>query len=290
MGVLKYTDLDTTKYRTPNLREESQAKQFAKLRLAYADLLSRKIDDILAETAQKIINVCMSSNIEGKDFTFAYNEDIEDEVNELLGDAEEEILLLIEKYATAIADNNENFVQILLAYLALLGNKNRNLQETLAMYMQRFRDDMEASVAAMLDAEYTQSKAQNAMKSNMHNIMGIPAVAEAMKKPMGFNAQLIIDGGQHYDPADHSKMRGVPTNGVLAVLMMSKIALQMTWDRWQILDFEKKGASGYYQMRNGTYPCNPCDEEVGFHEASTWEAYPAVHPNCQCIRIPIYDL
>ena len=290
MGVLKYTDLDTTKYRTPNIKEESQAKQFAKLRQSYAELLSRKVDDVLADVAQRLIDICMSYNIQGKDFTFHYHTELENIVDEVLDDAEAEILALIEKYATTIGDNNENFLQILLAYLSLLGNKNRNLKETLAIYMQRFKEDMEASIAAMLDAKYPVSKAKNEMHTHLHNIEEIPAVASALHEPQGFQAQLIIDGGQHYDPDDHSKMRGVPTNGILAVMMMSRIALQMTWDRWQTLDFQQKGASGYYQMRTGFYPCAKCDEAVGFYEATTWEAYPAVHPNCQCIRIPIFNL
>jgi len=292
MGRYNYNGLDTTKYRVPNIKEETQAREFAKLRQDYADLLGRKVDDILVDVAEEIVALCMGyTTIKGKDFTFEASLELKSKVDELLEDAEAEIQVLLEKYATAIGDNDSNMVQILLAYLTLLGNKNRNQAETLKMYMQRFRKDIEAAIAGMKDAGIGKTNAVSLIHTNIHNIKGIPSVAEAMKKPAEFQSQLIKDGGQHYDPADHRKVSGVPTNGALAVVQMTTMAMQFTWGRWQLLNFQEKGAIGYWQMRSPTsqFDCAICDAEVGFHSGDILEPYDT-HARCRCIRIPIYSL
>lgn len=289
MGVYNYKGLDTGRYKVPTIKEESQARQFAKLRDEYSELLGRRIDDILKARAEELIEVALRYSIPAEAFTFDYNADISDDVDEIMEEAEAEIQSLLEKYATTMADNNPNYMQILLAYLALLGTKNRSQRETMQIYLIRFKRDIEAAIAALTKSKATMEAVKESVRRNLHNISGIPEVKEAFKTPMEYSAELIRDQGIAYDPIDRTRTRGVPTNGASAVINMTQIALSMTWSRWQLLVYKDMGAAGYYQMRSAIpYPCAPCDDEVGFHAAEDWENIPMPHPHCRCIRIPVY--
>lgn len=289
MGVYKYPQLDKSLYKVPTILDESNAREFVALRDEYALLLGRKIKDLLTMVADELLVLAYKYDINAKDFSFDLFETLQTRVEEIMEEAEEDIVEMLEEYATKIADNNGDKVALLLAFLMTLGNKGRSMRETLRMYMNRFRSDIEAVIAAFKYAKVEQMTAVTQMNTHLTNIQNIPAVQMVRKEPLGFSAQLIQDGFIHYDPATHTRTSGVPTSGILAVIQMVTMASQFTWQHWQLLNFADRGAVGYYQMRNPAshFDCAVCDSEVGFHLGTIDEPY-NTHARCKCLRIPIF--
>lgn len=287
--------LNTSLYKSPTQEDLDAAKKYILRRNEYATLLGNSVDECLLNTAQQIVTICYKYDVDPKKFFIGsdYNEKMMDEISQVMDEAEEEILSFIYDYstesvqetATALGDSSSRKKELLAAWIATLGRKNRNLQDTLDGYLFKTMKDVEAAVAALRNAGIALADAVTKVKSNLHSIYTMPEVAAAFKESDDFNATYIRSRGVEQGAV------GLSNSGATNVVNMAKITLQMAWMREQGIEFDESGAAGYYQLRGSSYPCDICDAEVGFHKGLE-ELYtkPYPHPHCCCYRIPIFPI
>ena len=277
--------LDTSQYIAPSQEEVNAAKAFVERRDQFAVLLQERIDEILAETAQRIVETCYRYGIEPKTFRISndYNEDMMSEIADIMEETEQRIIDLIYEYSTRVTDDRDR-ISVLAAWMALLGKGNRNLQDTLHGYMYKTLRDWEAAIAAMGAAGLTSAQAITRIKTYLHQIYNMPEVKEAFKHWQDFQAMYIRSRGIQYGAV------GISNNGSTNVVNMGRYTLQLTWKHNLELDFEEEdGIGGFIVERGSTYNCSFCDSYVGFHKMDELDALPLFHPHCQCIAIPVYN-
>ena len=277
--------LDGSQYRLPTQEDITSAKQFILRRNDYARLLESKVDDYLEDAAQDIVTICYKYNVDPKDFAInsKYNEKMMEEISEVMDELEADIMSFIYDYSLRVTDDKKHR-NLLAAWIATLGRGNKNLQDTLDGYLYKTMKDWEAAIAALRFSNVAMADAVTKVKSYLHSIYTMPEVTAAFKHADDFNATYIQSHGVM------SGGVGLSNNGSTNVTNMAKTTLQMAWMREQGIEFEESGAAGYYQLRGSSYPCDICDDEVGFHEGIE-EIYtkPYPHPHCCCYRVPIYN-
>ena len=277
--------LDTSKYAIPTQEDMDAAKRFVLMREEYAQLLQSRIDEVLADAMERIITICYRYDVDPKLLYLSngFNEQMMNEISETMDEAEEEILSLIEEYSINALDGSDNKKNSLLAWMLLLGRKNRNLQQTLDTYLYKFMKDIEAAVAAVKYANIPLAQAITKAKTHLHTIYVMPEVQKAFKQAESFTATYIRSRGVVKGNV------GLSNNGSTNITNMARITLQMTWMRSQAMDFQEQGAIGYYQLRGSNYNCDVCDNEVGFHKGiADIFITPLPHPHCACYRIPVF--
>lgn len=278
--------LDTLQYKLPTQEDIASAKQFILRREEYARTLEEKVDECLANAAQQIVTICYKYNVEPKKFSISsqYNEQMMAEIAEVMDNAEQEILNYIYEYSTSVT-NDRKHINALMVWMATLGRGNRNLTDTLDGYLYKAMKDWETAIAALRFAKIEMAAAVTKIKSHLHSIYTMPEVKAALSNADVFNATYIRSRG--IMPGGY----GLSQNGSTNVTRMAKITLQMAWMREQGIEFKESGAAGYYQLRGSSYPCDICNDEVGFHEGIE-ELYtkPYPHPHCQCYRVPIFAI
>ena len=121
--------LDTSKYAIPTHEDIDTAKRFVLMREEYAQLLQSRIDEVLADAMERIITICYRYDVDPKLLYLSngFNEQMMNEISEAMDEAEEEILSLIEEYSINALNGSDNKKNSLLAWMLLLGRKNRNL-------------------------------------------------------------------------------------------------------------------------------------------------------------------
>ena len=276
--------LDTDKYQTPTEDDIKATKQYILQRENYADILGSRIDEILADAAERIVSICYRYNVEPRRFTISseYNSDMMDEIAEVMDEIEDEIYDLILEYSTRAVDDDDQ-ISMLAAWIALLGKGQRNLRDTLHMYLLKFLKDLEAAIAALRYMGVGQTEAISKVLSYLHNIYMMPEVLTAIRKRGEFAATYIFLGGVQPGAV------GISNNGSTNVVNMAKTTLQMAWMRAQGMKWQKEdGVAGFYVLRGSTYDCDWCDSYVGFHPIEDLNAYPPIHPHCKCFVIPIF--
>ena len=240
--------LDTSKYAVPTQEDINAAKRFVLMREEYAQLLQARIDEVLSDAMERIITICYRYDVDPKLLYLSngFNKQIMDEISEVMNDAEEEILGLIEDYSTNVTNDEERKSQ-LLAWMLLLGRNNNNLQQTLDNYLFKFMKDIEAAVAALRYAKVPLAQAITKAKTHLHTIYTMPEVQKAFKKYEMFTATYIRSRGVAKGNV------GLSNNGSTNVTNMAKITMQMVWMRSQAMDYQEQGAIGYYQLRGSSF-------------------------------------
>lgn len=275
--------LDTSKYAIPTQEDIDAAKRFVLMREEHAQLLQSRIDEVLADAMERIITICYRYDVDPKLLYLSngFNEQMMNEISEAMDEAEEEILSLIEEYSTRVTTDKDR-AKTLLAWMLLLGRKNRNLQQTLDNYLYKFMKDIESAVAALKFANIPLAQAITKAKTHLHTIYVMPEVQQAFKQAETFTATYIRSRGVVKGNV------GLSNNGSTNVTNMAKTTLQMVWMRSQVMDYKEQGAAGLYVLRGSSYPCSPCDDNCGFHPIEESYGVLPVHPSCCCYAIPVF--
>ena len=275
--------LDTSQYRLPTDEDITAAKQFVLRRNEYARLLEERIDEILKEVEEKIMTICYKYDVAPTEFEISsrYNEQMMNEISEVMDEAEEEIFRLVQEYSTRVTTDKDR-ISKLLAWMLLLGRKNRNLQQTLDNYLYKFMKDIEAAVAALKFANVPLAQAITKAKTHLHTIYVMPEIQQAFKQAESFTATYIRSRGVVKGNV------GLSNNGSTNVTNMAKTTLQMVWMRSQVMDYKEQGVAGIYVLRGSSYPCSPCDDNCGFHPIEESYGVLPVHPSCCCYAIPVF--
>ena len=274
--------LDTKKYKSPTQADINAAKKFILQREEYARLLENRVDEILDEAAERIVIICYRYDVDPQYLYFGsgFNEQMMSEISAVMDELEQQILDLINEYAT-VPEASDSGKNAILLWLATLGRGGKNLQGTLDGYLFKFMKDLEAAVAALRYANATMAEAVTKIKTHLHTIYTMPEVMAAFKEASTFAATYIQSKGVQQGGV------GLSNNGSTNVTKMARVTLQMAWMRSYRMDFEESGAVGFYVLRGSSYPCSLCDSKVGFHVIDETDYFPPFHPNCCCYVIPI---
>lgn len=275
--------LDTKKYQAPSQQDIDAAKQFILQREENARMLEDKIDELLADAAEKIVIICYRYDVDPQKLYIAsgFNEQMMNEIGEVMDELEEEILALMQEYATRSTKDRDR-INALLLWMASLGRGNRNLRDTLEGYLYKFMKDLEAAIAALRFADATMADAVTKVKTNLHTIYTMPEVMAAFKNASEFAATYIQSRGVQKGGV------GLSNNGSTNVTNMARLTLQMVWMRSRRLEMEEDGAAGFYVLRGSNYPCDYCDSKVGFHPMTDIDYFPPFHGHCCCYVVPIF--
>lgn len=277
--------LDTKKYQAPSQQDIDAAKQFILQREENARMLEDKIDELLADAAEKIVIICYRYDVDPQKLYIAsgFNEQMMNEIAEVMDELEEEILALMQEYATRSTKDRDR-INALLLWMASLGRGNRNLRDTLEGYLYKFMKDLEAAIAALRFADATMADAVTKVKTNLHTIYTMPEVMAAFKNASEFAATYIQSRGVRKGGV------GLSNNGSTNVTNMARLTLQMVWMRSRRLEMEEDGAAGFYVLRGSNYPCDYCDSKVGFHPMTDIDYFPPFHGHCCCYVVPIFTI
>lgn len=275
--------LDTKKYQAPSQQDIDAAKQFILQREENARMLEDKIDELLADAAEKIVIICYRYDVDPQKLYIAsgFNEQMMNEIAEVMDELEEEILAMMQEYATRSTKDRDR-INALLLWMASLGRGNRNLRDTLEGYLYKFMKDLEAAIAALRFADATMADAVTKVKTNLHTIYTMPEVMAAFKNASEFAATYIQSRGVQKGGV------GLSNNGSTNVTNMARLTLQMVWMRSRRLEMEEDGAAGFYVLRGSNYPCDYCDSKVGFHPMTDIDYFPPFHGHCCCYVVPIF--
>ena len=277
--------LDTNIYKSPTQADINAAKKFILQRDGYARLLENRVDEILDEAAERIVIICYRYNVDPQYLYFGsgFNEQMMSDISAVMDELEQQILDLINEYATVPEASASNKNAILL-WIATLGRGGKNLQGTLDGYLFKFMKDLEAAVAALRYANATMAEAVTKIKTHLHTIYTMPEVMAAFKEASTFAATYIQSKGVQQGGV------GLSNNGSTNVTKMARVTLQMAWMRSYRMDFEESGAVGFYVLRGSSYPCSLCDSKAGFHVIDETDDFPPFHPNCCCYVMPIQGI
>lgn len=277
--------LDTKKYQAPSQQDIDAAKQFILQREENARMLEDKIDELLADAAEKIVIICYRYDVDPQKLYIAsgFNEQMMNEIAEVMDELEEEILAMMQEYATRFTKDRDR-INALLLWMASLGRGNRNLRDTLEGYLYKFMKDLEAAIAALRFADATMADAVTKVKTNLHTIYTMPEVMAAFKNASEFAATYIQSRGVQKGGV------GLSNNGSTNVTNMARLTLQMVWMRSRRLEMEEDGAAGFYVLRGSNYPCDYCDSKVGFHPMTDIDYFPPFHGHCCCYVVPIFTI
>lgn len=260
------------------------AKNYVLRRESAAHGLSSLIDALLKDAAVEITKICYSYGVNPQTFILSpkYNEKMFDEVSAVLDKLEDDIMELVLLYATKCTESDERR-KALLPWIVLLGRNNMNLRQTLESRLRMFVKDMEAMIAASALAKLDLTKALSLVRQNLHTVYVTPEVRNAFRKATLIAATYIRSKGVKYGN------RGGSNSEANNILRFGEITVQMSWMRNLRLNYEKKGAVGFYVGRGSNYPCERiCDLHVGYHDLSETQHFPPFHGHCCCWAAPVY--
>lgn len=284
MPDIKIT-LDTSKYQQPTEEDIDAAKQYVLEREETAQALGDRIDELLAWAAALIIAICYKYNVKPTEllFTSDNNPQMMEEIAEVMDELEERIFNLINEYATRCTSNKTRLAS-LTAWMTMLGRGRRDLRQTLHGYLYKTMKDWEAAIASLLYSKIPLSTAITKIKTHLHSIYTMPEVISAFKYAEKFAATYIRKRGVQEGAV------GISNNGSTNVVNMAKITLQKVWMMNLTMEYEENGVYGIYILRGSNYPCEMCDDAVGFYEVKDAYNILPIHPHCMCFAVPIYSL
>ena len=265
-------------YEPPTSEDIAKAKRWTLLRNENAARLSSLIEALMRDAATEMTRIGYRYNCKPEEFQFSEDKDLREEIAVLMDKLEEDILSLVEEYSLNETQDEERRSSLLPWLTALHSKGARNLAGTLHERLRQFMYDTEAQIAAMRMAGYGQAKAVSRVLSTMHAVYASPEMQAAFKKPSA--AMYIQSHGVHYGNV------GLSNSGAVNVENFGRQTATMAWMKSQLMEFDEKGAVGYYQLRGSTFPCAICDDEVGLHIGDILnDPYP--HAHCMCYRVPI---
>ena len=270
-------------YELPTSADIQTGKNYVLRRESAARGLSLLIDALMKDAAEQITRLCYQYGVDPAKFhiSHTYNEKLFEAIAQVLDNLEDEIMDLLMEYAMKCTES-EKRRNMLLPWILLLGRKNRNLRQTLEARLRAFMKDMEAAVVVARLTNLDMTKAVSVIKSNLHTVYNMPGMTAAFANSTRFRAENIRTKG-----VKHGNM-GNSNSEANNIDRFAKMTVQMSWMRNQYLNYQERGAAGYYYLRGSNYPCDICQSRVGFHPIEDTDSFPPAHGHCVCYTIPIF--
>lgn len=251
-----------------------KAKKWTLTRNENALHLSSLVETLLQDAIRQLTVIAYKYNCKPEDFKFAQDKKLREEVANVMGELEEDIMSLVEEYSLN-ETNDKKRRNNLLPWLAALSSKGTNdLRSTLHERLRQFLFDTEAQIAAMKLADYNQTKAITRELSTMHTVYASPEMQAAFRKKSA--AYYIQKRGVHEGNV------GLSSSGAYNVESFAYQTATLGWEKTRYEEQKEQGKAGYYVRRGSTFPCQICDDVCAvFHPIEEGMVLP-VHSRCCC--------
>lgn len=265
-------------------------KRIAEARKRINDLLeeeSRVDEDIksrIRSHVRQIVAASLGVGLSGQLFQFSANKELEDKVNSIMTEFKNSIYDITEKRVlrskTLSENQNKSNIEdgVILGFVfGKLGKYT--FRERLNMYSNQVKMEIEAAIAGGLFKDMSADQIVNHIMMYLNNPYLNPSIQEAIRKG-SFAAARIKSQGITYGSGRYiSGFADLKRMGIMAISQGYNYANHRIWGN-------NKNIIGYYAFRNSSYPCELCDDNVGFHKIT--ELTIPVHPNCVCGAFPVY--
>ena len=253
----------------PTDEEIRRAKDYILLRLSAERLAVSSLDSAILSAARRIIDIASRYGIPPEKFRFSANPQLHAEVNAVLATLREAVAARIEELDT-FEDEDDTFVAPALTQ----ETNGKTFHERLAEYVARWGYELEATIAAAgLEGIKDNAEILRGVREYIGNTYDNPWIIGHLGEGDAVRLQSI----PHY-----GKGKPIASHTALAMLLTTTIAAgwMQNWARINA------GKRGYYVFRGSSYPCEICDEQVGFlHDVNDLDGLPPYHPHCVCYAV-----
>lgn len=261
---------ETREYISDLLDEEAHADE---------DIKSR-----LRSHIRQIIIASIGSGLPGNLFRFSSNNDLEKTVDNIMAEFKDSVYDVTERRVlrskTLSENRNKSNIDDAIILGFVFGKLGKyTFGERLNMYANQVKMEVEAAVAAGLFKGMNENQILNQIMMYINTPYLNPAIQEAIRKG-GFAASRIQSQGITYGTGRYtSGFADIKRMEIMAISQGYNYANHRIWGK-------DKNIIGYYAFRNSSYPCELCDDNVGFHKITDLTL--PVHPNCVCSAFPVY--
>lgn len=248
----------------PSESDIESAKAYLRQRLDAELSMTRNLEVVMNESAEKIVKICYSAGVNPQSFNFSnLSAKAQKEINDIINWLQE----TIDDYflTLAIAEHKETKDDVLEIILA--ENHGLTFDERLTGYCEKYKNELLLLIGAGLFLGVTESALIRSLKENIRHPYANHLLAEGIDAPITYG-------------------RGRTNSMFTAISALTRFGIARAWMESQYLQNLKDGCLGWYVRRGSSYPCDLCDSYTGFHIDES--ELPPYHANCCCYAVPIY--
>lgn len=258
--------------RAPTDKEIEEGKEYLHQRLDAELSMRTNLQIVMIEAAKQIIDISYRYKISPELFRFSANRQLQKEVDAIILS----LLEIIEDYtytlAVATHEDNKNAI---VAYITRESYGKTFAQRT-REYVDRFSKEVETAIAAGLLLNLSKDR----LLSSIRQSAKTPLLNEYIQKVISDGYPIVSRVG-----VQESFGVGRTVSSWIALSDLTEYAVAEGWMKHWELQTKASGAVGFFVMRGSSYPCNICDDKVGFH--TEWDKLPPYHGHCKCFVVPI---
>lgn len=250
--------------RRPEEKDFKAARDYLVLRLQAEASMSRNLERIFKEAAQKLVLICYKYNVTPQQLLkniLPYK--MKMEITQVIDWLKETIEDYFDSLVLAAPDSDRDFI------LPWIKSKRygQTFEERLEGYMDKFRFEIYLLTAAGLMIGFGSVPLINSIWRNIHNPWSNPDLQESLIEKPSY--------GVGKSNAMFNALNNLTKNGIALAWMKTKAEKE-----------RKDGAYCWWVERGSSYPCDICDSMTGFHYDDSY--LPLYHTSCCCIAVPIY--
>ena len=235
-----------------------------------------RVTGLALQSVNEIIAIAMNYDFLGKEFTFDWNKDLDDAVNDLLIQFTDAVLDEVgNAVAERVADEDREDV------LAYIGRTEDGLdpEERLDKHGSQLKSLLEAYIAVGFAMHFDREH----MLEGVAEFLAAPNQYADMRDAFydwDYKSRLVRQGGAHFG-------KGNPDNPILGMVLVANNMLNQAYQFDTLLQYSKdSNIIGYKVHRGSGYDCAYCDELcMGIHPLD--EIVLPAHPHCMCYTTPV---
>jgi hypothetical protein len=271
----------------PSIQDIDNAKIYAKRKIYNINVLSDKIKKEYIKSFSKILLLVYQQGYSPSFFQFekymGLNNQVDNEINllslklyKLIEDASIDIVRLSKE------KNRQNDDIDIIGYINKPYN-GKDLNMRLGDYCSGSKMEFEGYIAAALILSKPINIVLNDFKANLGNIYASSIIRDAMADKSGrIASKMILNKGISYGIGKYK-------NSLNSLIRLGRAIPNYAFGYVDEIYMRQSGAIGYYVLRGSSYPCQACDDVVGFYDLRLNSEVLPVHPNCMCFAVPVYN-
>jgi hypothetical protein len=258
--------------RVPTDKEIEEAKEYLRQCLDAELSMRTNLQIVMIEAAKQIIDISYRYKISPELFRFSANRQLQEEVDAIILS----LLEIIEDYTytLAVATHEDNKDAIITCITR--ESYGKTFTQRAREYVDRFSKEVETAIAAGLLLNLSKDK----LLSSIRQSVKTPLLNEHVQRAISKGYPIISRLG-----VQESFGVGRTVSSWTALSDLTEYAVAEGWMKHWELQAKACGAVGFFVMRGSSYPCNICDDEVGFHVE--WDKLPPYHGHCKCFAVPV---
>lgn len=267
------------KMNQPTSRDIDKAKDYLRQRLNAELSMKNNLTELMLRAAKEIIAISYKYNIPPEQFVFSYNKELQQEIDAVIA----RLLYMIEDYTETLAvathtDEKEHIISFIKRV-----SHGQTLSQRIGTYVDRYKYELEAMVAAGLLLEIGEGNLLQSIKNYFPQPYNNPYFLNAVKRG-GLYATRLQTNGVSFGV-------GRTNSSFTAIDDATNFAIAEGWMDYFAKSAKQNGAIGFMSFRGSRYPCQLCDDETTyFHVFANGDPIPPYHAHCCCYIVPMYEI